>query len=532
MLKNYQEFIPKSFSILRRYTFGLLKKDFAAGITVGIVALPLAMAFAMASGVEPERGLFTAIVAGFLISLLGGSRVQIGGPTGAFVVIVYSIVERHGYDGLALATLLAGGLLVVMGAFRLGTLIKFVPHPLIVGFTSGIALVVFSCQIKDLLGLQMEEAPVQFIDKWVSYYHALPSVDLLTASVGLGTVGFIFAMKRWAPNIPWGIASIIAASAICRAFHLPVATVASRFGQLPQSLPLPTFHFDFARTFDVLPDAITIALLAGIESLLSAVIADSATGGRHKPNCELIAQGFANIGSIMFGGIPATAAIARTATNIKTGAQTPLAGMIHATVVMVLLWSCSSLVGSIPLAALSAILVAVAWQMSEVPHFLKIIRTSRPTSRGDAAILLTAFFLTALLDLTIAVEVGMLMAAFFFMKRMSDAKHVISLESRLPEQSVEIYKMRGPFFFGVTDRLKNLIMQMETPPKTIVLRMKHVPMLDASAMQALREINHRCQTKGSKLVLIDVQPEPTELLKGYGLGDLIGSSFPGPTQPL
>jgi len=267
----------------------------------------------------------------------------------------------------------------------------------------------------------------------------------------------------------------------------------------------------------MLPDAITIALLAGIESLLSAVIADSLTGGRHKPNCELIAQGVANISAIFFGGIPATAALARTATNIKTGARTPVAGMVHAGIVMFLLWACSPLVGMIPLAALSAILVVVAWQMSELSHFLKLTRTSR----GDVAILLTSFLLTVLLDLTIAVEVGMLMTAFFFMKRMSDVKHIISLESRLPEQGVEVYKMRGPFFFGVTDRLKNLIMEMDEPPKLIVLRMKHVPVLDATALQTFRELHMRCQAKGSRLVLTDVQPEPSELLKQYGLGDLI-----------
>ncbi len=263
MLKKYQEFIPKSFFILRHYTLAILKKDLAAGVTVGIVALPLAMAFAMASGVEPERGLFTAIVAGFLISLLGGSRVQIGGPTGAFVIIVYSVIEKHGYDGLALATLIAGGLLILMGAFRLGSFIKFVPHPLIVGFTTGIALVVFSSQIKDLLGLRIEEVPVQFVDKWILYFQTFPTFDGLTAAVGLGTVALIMALKRWTPSIPWGIASLIVASAVCAMFHLPVATIASRFGTLPQSLPSPTFHFDFARTLDVLPDAMTIALLAG-----------------------------------------------------------------------------------------------------------------------------------------------------------------------------------------------------------------------------------------------------------------------------
>lgn len=522
MLRKYSEFIPKTFTTLRHYTFDLLKKDFSAGATVGIVSLPLAMAFAVASGVEPERGLFTAIVAGFLISFLGGSRVQVGGPTGAFIVIIYSIVEKHGYDGLALATLIAGGLLILMGVFRLGTLIKFVPHPLVVGFTTGIAVVVFSSQIKDLFGLQMEEVPVQFLDKWNAYFHTFSSFDALTATIGIGTVIFIFSLKRWAQTIPWGVASIIVASVVCAVFHLPIDTVSSRFGTLPHSLPAPSFHFDFARVLDVFPDAITIALLAGIESLLSAVIADSMTGGRHKPNCELIAQGIANIGAVFFGGIPATAALARTATNIKTGARTPLAGMIHATVVMVLLWACSPLVGSIPMAALAAILIAVTWQMSELSHFFKLTRTSR----GDVAILFTSFVLTVLLDLTVAVEVGMLMTAFFFMKRMSDVKHIISLEIRLPEQSVEVYKMRGPFFFGVTDRLKNLIMQMDSPPKLIVLRMKHVPVLDATALQTFKELQSRCLTKGSRLVLIDVQPEPSELLREYGLGELISSGLP------
>ncbi len=517
MLKKYHEFIPKSFVVLKHYTWGLLKKDFIAGITVGIVSLPLGMAFAMASGVSPEKGLFTAIVAGFLISLLSGSRVQIGGPTGAFVLVVYNIVERHGYDGLALATLIAGGLLIVMGVFKLGTLIKFVPHPLIIGFTTGIAVVVFSLQIKELFGLHMEYVPVQFVDKWKAYFQAFPSFDKLTTCVGLGTVAFIFALRRWAPSIPWGVAGIIVATAVCAIFHLPVATVASRFGELPHSLPMPSFHFDYTRALDVLPDAITIALLAGIESLLSAVIADGLTGGRHKPNIELIGQGVANIGSVIFGGIPATAAIARTATNIKTGAQTPIAGMMSATVVLVLLWSCSTLVGGIPLVALSAILIAVAWQMSELPHFIKLTRTSK----GDVAILATSFLLTVLLDLTVAVEVGMLMAAFFFMKQMSDLKHVISLEKKIPEQDIEVYKLRGPFFFGVTDRLKSIMMQMEAPPKTIIIRMKHVPVIDATALQTLREMHLRFESKGSKLILVEVQPEPTEHLKKYGLGALI-----------
>lgn len=529
MLKKYQEFIPKSFLCFRHYSWGIFKKDLVAGVTVGIVALPLAMAFAMASGIEPERGLFTAVIAGFIMALLGGSRVQIGGPTGAFVVIVYMVVEQHGYDGLVIATLMAGILLILMGAFRLGTLIKFVPHPLIVGFTTGIALVVFSSQIKDFLGLQMGDVPVHFLDKWGAYYHSISSIHPVTAGVGLGTLGLIILLRRYAKSIPWGIASIIISTFACWALQLEVPTVASRFGELPRSLPAPYFDFDFSRVLDVLPAAITIALLAGIESLLSAVIADSMLGSRHKPNCELIAQGVANIGAIVFGGMPATAALARTATNIKTGAQTPMAGMVHAAVVLALLWSCSSIVGLIPLAGLSAILVMVAWNMSELAHFYRLMKTSR----GDVAILLTAFFLTVLVDLTVAVEVGMILAAFLFMKRMSEVKHVLALEKKHPERGIEVYKMRGPFFFGVTDRLKNLVHDMDPPPKIFVLRMKHVPVLDATALQTLREIHDRCAHRQTQLILTEVQQEPADLLRQYGLEKLINEDIlKEPREPI
>jgi SulP family sulfate permease len=517
MLKNYQEFIPKVYLCLRRYSLAIFKKDLMAGVTVGIVALPLAMAFAMASGVEPERGLFTAIVAGFIISFLGGSKVQIGGPTGAFVVVVYSVVERHGYDGLVIATLIAGVLLLLMGAFRLGSLIKFVPHPLIVGFTTGIALVVFSSQIKDLLGLHMVEVPVHFLEKWGAYFHSAHTVDYLTAAVGVSTLVLIMLLKRFCKAIPWGIASIIIATTVCWVFHLDIPTIGTRFGQLPRTLPSPSFDFDFHRVLDVMPDAITIALLAGIESLLSAVIADAVIGSRHKPNCELIAQGLANIGSVIFGGMPATAAIARTATNIKTGAQTPVAGMIHAAVVFLLLYTCSSLVGHIPLASLAAILVVVSWNMSELPHFYRLMKTSR----SDVVILLTAFFLTVLIDLTVAVEIGMLLAAFFFMKRMSDVKHVIAPDQKLPEQGIEIYKMRGPFFFGVCDQLKKIVHDMDPPPKIFILRMKHVPVLDATALQTFRELHDRCALYNMQIILTEVQPEPVELLQQYGLEKLV-----------
>lgn len=521
MLKNYQEFIPKSYLCLKHYSFAIFRKDLMAGVTVGIVALPLAMAFAMASGVEPERGLFTAIIAGFIISFLGGSKVQIGGPTGAFVVVVYNVIERHGYDGLVIATLIAGVLLLLMGAFRLGSLIKFVPHPLIVGFTTGIAVVVFSSQIKDLLGLHMVEVPVHFLQKWGAYFQSVHTIDNLTAIVGISTLGLIVLLKRVAKAVPWGIASIVIATLVCWALHLDIPTISTRFGKLPHTLPTPYFDFDFDRVLEVMPDAITIALLAGIESLLSAVIADAAIGSRHKPNCELVAQGLANIGAVIFGGMPATAAIARTATNIRTGARTPMAGMIHAVVVLLLLFTCSSLVGHIPLASLAAILVVVSWNMSELPHFYRLMKTSR----SDVVILLSSFFLTVLVDLTVAVEIGMLLAAFFFMKRMSDVKHVIAPDQKDPERGIEIYKMRGPFFFGVCDQLKKIVHDMDPPPKLFILRMKHVPVLDATALQTFRELHDRCALHQTKIVLTEVQPEPVELLQQYGLGELVNQEI-------
>ncbi len=517
MFKNYQEFIPKSYHCLKHYSTSIFKRDLIAGVTVGIVSIPLAMAFAMASGVPPERGLFTAIIAGFLISFLGGSRVQIGGPTGAFVVIVYSVVERQGYDGLVLATLMAGILLVIMGFFRLGSLIKFIPHPLVVGFTTGIALVVFSSQIKDLFGLKLAQVPVQFLDKWAAYFKAAPTFHLGAALVGLATLLLIVLLRRFFPKIPWGIAGIVIATAFCWLLSVDVPTIFSRFGELPRTLPSPSLTVDWSRIMSLIPDGITIALLAGIESLLCAVISDSAIGTRHKPNCELVAQGFANIASIFFGGIPATAAIARTATNVRTGGRTPVAGMIHAAVVFLILWSCSKVVGHIPLASLSAILIMVAWNMSELPHFIRLLKTSK----GDVAILLAAFFLTVLVDLTVAVEVGMILTAFIFMKRMSTIEHVISLVEKNREKGIEIYKMRGPLFFGVTDRLKDLLHEMKDPPKIFVLKMEHVPVVDATALQTLRELHDRLKNHKTTFVLTEVQKEPAESLHKYGLGHLI-----------
>lgn len=515
MFKKYHQFIPKSFSCFRRYTIQDLKKDFISGITVGIVSLPLAMAFAMASGVDPDRGLYTAIIAGFLISFLGGSRVQIGGPTGAFVVVVYTVVQKHGYDGLVMATFIAAFLLILMGLFRFGSWIKYVPHPLITGFTSGIAIVLFSSQIKDFFGFKIQQVPVDFLHKWGAYGQAFDTWDGVTTAVSFGTLGLIILIRRYLPSLPWGIVSIVAATAICWAFSIPVDTVVSRFGDVPRTLPAPSFDFAFSKSVEVFPDAVTIALLAGIESLLSAVIADSLTNGRHKPNCELIAQGVANLGAVVFGGMPATAALARTATNIKTGARTPASGMIHSITLFFILLFFAPVVGHIPLAALATILMVVAWNMCEIRRFVSLFKAPK----GDVAVLLTAFFLTVFIDITVAVEVGMILAAFLFMKRMGDNQQVVVSDKK--ENGIEIYELRGPLFFGVAGCLKEVYRNLQTPPKVVILKMRHVPVVDASGLEALREFYRWCQQDNTHLILSEVQKEPAELLHRFGLGKLI-----------
>lgn len=535
----FKEFIPKSIVCLKDYNLDTFRKDLLAGVTVGIVALPLAMAFGIASGVPPEKGLFTAIIAGFLISFFGGSRVQIGGPTGAFVVIVYDIIQRQGYEGLALATLIAAVILILLGLFRLGTLIKYIPYPLTLGFTAGIAVVIFSSQIKDFFGLQMGAVPANFIEKWQSYAHALPTLDPMTFGVALGTLLIILCIRRFIPQVPWGIGSIALVTLICWGASLPIETISMRYGEIPRTLPVPALpEMSFANFHKLIPDAITIALLAGIESLLSCVIADGMMGTRHKSNCELVGQGLANIGSIFFGGIPATGAIARTATNVKSGAKTPVAGMIHAVVLFLFILCLAPVVGKIPLAALSAVLVMVAWNMSEAGQFKHLFKAPI----GDVIVLLSAFFLTVFVDLTIAVEVGMVLAAFLFMKRMADTSNVVTMSKLLHEETdefpekkdpdaiskkkvpggVEVYEINGPFFFGVADSLKDILHNIKSPPKVFILRMRKVPVLDATGMHALKEFYYKCKKENTVLVLSGVQPKPEKVLKKFGLSEIIG----------
>src|SRR6478752_4235702 len=413
--------VPKLFTTLKGYSRAQLVADVTAGVIVGIVALPLAIAFAIASGVTPDRGLWTAIVAGFLISALGGSRVQIGGPTGAFVVIVYGIVQKYGVDGLTVATFMAGVLLVVMGAAKLGNMIKFIPHPVVTGFPSGIAVIIFSSQVKDLFGLRMGAVPAEFLAKWESFAEHASVPTPAAAGVAALTLAIIVVWPRISRRVPGPFVALIVATAATALLHLPVETIGSRFGSLNASFPHPQVpHLSVAEVTSLVGPAFTIAMLAAIESLLSAVVADGMIGGRHRPNMELVAQGVANIASPLFGGIPATGAIARTATNVKNGGRTPVAGIVHALTLLVITVAAGRWAAYIPMATLAAILVVVSYHMSEWRTFLAELRSPK----SDVAVLLTTFLLTVLIDLTVAISVGMVLAAFLFIRRMATVTNV------------------------------------------------------------------------------------------------------------
>lgn len=531
-------FVPKLVScLLKGYTRETFKKDLFAGLTVGVIALPLALAFAIASGVEPSRGLYTAVIAGFLCSLLGGSRVLVGGPTGAFVVIIYSTVERHGYEGLVLATLMAAVLLVVAGLCKVGRLIKYVPYPLIIGFTTGLALLIFSSQIKDFFGLPLAHVPADFFGKWVEYIRHFPAINMTACSLGISCLIAIMAMRRWAPAFPWGISVIVLAAAASWILGLDVETISSRYGVLPQTIPAPTlpaFSLDIEKWQALLPDAVAIAVLAGLESLLCAVMADGMTGSRHKPDCELVSQGIANAASVLCGGIPATAAIARTAANVKTGAKTPISGIIHALVVLLIMVLFSPMVAHIPLAALAAVLMAVAWNMAELESFLHVFKAPR----GDIAVMLTAFALTIFVDLAFGVQMAMILALFLFMRRMSDKAKTLEpvaadIDRVIPE-GMEIYRLRGPLFFGVADKIKDLAHPMRPAPRVFLLEMQDVHILDASGMYALREVALKCQKQGTHLFLSGVHGEVYASLKAFGLLAIIqpDSVFPSTKEAL
>lgn len=536
-------FKPKLFTALQGYNFATFRSDLFAGVTVGVVALPLAMAFAIASGVGPERGLYTAIVAGFLISLLGGSRVQIGGPTGAFIVLVSAIMAEHGYEGLVVCTLMAGIMLMIMGVARMGALIKFIPFPVTTGFTTGIAVVIFSTQVKDLLGLQIEHVPAEFIPKWVAYFQHFADLNPAATTIGLLTIGTIIIARRFFPSIPAMILGMVVTTAITTYLGLDIETIGSRYGKLPRQLPIPDFSvFDFAKMQDMVSPAFTVAILAAIESLLSATVADGMTGGRHRSNTELIAQGIANIGSAIFGGIPATGAIARTATNVKAGGKTPVAGMIHAITLALLLVFLAPMAKLIPLSCLAGILVVVSYNMSEMDHCLDIFKAPR----SDVVVLLATFLLTVLVDLTVAVQIGLVLAAVLFIKRMSEMANIGSIahefddpetdtpgplgthgngldRSRIPS-GVEVYEINGPFFFGSADKFKETLHSISTPHvKVMILRMRHVSVMDATGLHVIREYMHVCRRGHIQLLLSAPHTQPMMVMANAGLLDTLGT---------
>jgi SulP family sulfate permease len=509
-------FRPKLLDTLKNYDKAHFINDVVAGVIVGIVALPLAIAFAIASGVSPEKGLFTAIIAGFIISALGGSRVQIGGPTGAFIVIVYGIVQQYGVNGLVVATFIAGILLILMGLLKFGSVIKFIPHPLIVGFTTGIAVIIFSSQMKDFFGLKMGNVPADFINKWISYSHNLSSVNIYALLTGLVTLIIIFLWPKVTHKIPGSLIAIIATTLAVKYFNIPVETIGSRFGAIPSSLPAPVIPGISWETIQhLIRPAFTIAILGSIESLLSAVVADGMIGGNHRSNTELIAQGFANIGSSIFGGIPATGAIARTATNIKNGGRTPVAGIIHAITLLLIMLFIGKLAALIPMATLGGILVVVAWNMSETENFISIFKGSK----SDAIVLVTTFLLTILVDLTVAIEIGMVLAAFLFMRNMMKASSVNQLvhsSDHLPDEllnrrdlpdGVDVFEINGPMFFGAAYKFKDAMKVIEKPAKILIIRMKNVPIIDATGIRVLKEINEDIKKQGTKLILSEVCSE-------------------------
>ncbi|MEQ8328449.1 MAG: SulP family inorganic anion transporter [Parvibaculum sp.] len=526
--------MPKLVTVLREgYAFADFHRDLVAGLTVAIVALPLSMALAIASGTTPDKGLVTAVIAGFLISALGGSRFQIGGPTGAFVVVVFNVIAIHGYDGLVIASAMAGLMLIGAGLMRVGTFIKYIPEPVVTGFTAGIAVIIATSQIKDFLGLSLAHEPAEFIEKVGALAGAVPGLSPQTFVVGLASLALIVWLRGKRPNWPGFLIAVVLASFFVWLFALPTDTIGSRFAGLEPSFALPAFpDVSMERIVALFPSAFTIAFLAGVESLLSAMVADSMTGRRHRSNSELVAQGVANCASAAVGGLPATGAIARTATNIRAGARGPIAGMLHAVFLLGFMAFAWPVTAYIPLAALAAVLLVVAWNMSEIDKFRHMMRAPI----GDRAVLLITFALTVLVDLTVAIEVGVVLAAVLFMHRMSEAVEVqadlhlveedvsdSSPRDFVPMQEYELPPgvaaslIRGPFFFGVAMRLGETLDRIGATPKVLILRLRAVPIIDATGVSALETMIERCERNGTKVIVTALQPQPARILEDMGV---------------
>jgi SulP family sulfate permease len=527
-------FRPKLVDTLKNYSAGDFFADLTAGFTVGIVALPLAMAFAIASGVKPEAGIFTAVIAGFVISALGGTKVSIGGPTGAFIIILYGIYAKYGAENLAICTIMAGVILFIMGAARLGTMIKFIPYPVTMGFTSGIAVLIFSTQIKDFFGLTVDKVPAEFVDKIKTLCaHAetfqWPTLTLAAASLGI----ILFWPKSWQRRVPGSIVALVLGTLAVVLFpSWQVETIGSKFGGIPQALPHPHIPaLSWENIQHLFQPATTIALLAAIESLLCAVVADGMIDDRHDSNQELMAQGIANIVSPLFGGIAATGAIARTVTNIKCGGRTPIAGMVHAVTLLIIILAAAPLAKFIPLATLSAVLVHVALNMGEWHNFKRLSRWPR----SDAVVFLTAFSLTVVVDLTVAVEIGMVLAAVLFIKRVSETTQITavdeisetegsqhSLVGKEIPKGVMIYRIFGSFFFGAADKLETALKRAGQEPEVLILRMRKVLAIDATGLNALEDIYEKLQARGKHLVLSGPHTQPLFMMGKAGFLDRLG----------
>ncbi|MBF0253970.1 MAG: STAS domain-containing protein [Candidatus Omnitrophica bacterium] len=528
-------FRPKLFTSLKDYSFRQFRSDATAGLIVGVVALPLAIAFAIASGVSPDRGLVTAVVAGFLISALGGSRVQIGGPTGAFVVIVYSIVQTHGVDGLIVATLMGGCILMIFGMMGFGGVLKFIPYPVTVGFTSAIAIIIATTQVKDFLGLPVGSVPANFISQWVIYAKYVSHVSPYALMLGTLTILIVAYWHKISHKLPGSIIALVIVTLLSALFQLPVETIGSRFGSIPQTLPMPHFpHLDFELVRDLVPSAFTIAILAGIESLLSAVVADGMIGGKHRSNTELIAQGIANVASSLFGGMPATGAIARTATNVHNGGRTPVAGIVHALTLVLIMTFFGHWAVHIPLACLAGILMVVSYRMCEWHSFAMVLKAPK----SDVIVLLSTFFLTILFDLTLAIEVGVILACFLLIQRLSVAPNIgmitkdimdkelngdlMDLKDKNIPESVEVFEIVGAFFFGVASTFTETINSIEKKPRIRILRMRNVLYMDATALNALRHVYRNATKNGIRILISGIHAQPLIALQHSGLYAEIG----------
>jgi sulfate permease, SulP family len=529
-------FIPKLWSVLKEgYTKKKFMSDLTAGIIVGIVALPLAIAFAIASGVKPEQGLYTAIIAGFIVSVLGGSRVQIAGPTGAFIVIIYGVVQKYGVDGLTIVTFMAGIILILMGIARLGTLLKFIPYPLVVGFTSGVAIIIFTSQINDILGLQIKDLPPDFISKWIVYSKNISAINYNSLLVGGMSLVIMLFWPLISHKIPAPLVVIVVVTVVVQVFDIPVETIQSRFGEVPNTFQEPHVPvITWEKITGLFSPAITIALLGAIESLLSAVVADGMIRSRHRSNMELAAQGVANVFSPIFGGIPATGAIARTATNIKNGAQTPVAGIFHSVVLLLIMLFFGKWASLIPIATLSAILLIVSYNMSEWRSFKKLLKSPK----SDIIILIVTFVLTVVVDLTVAIEVGVVLSALFFMRRMAEVSQVNAITKdikdeledkfedtenavKMPE-GVEIFEVYGSLFFGAVEQFTESLRAVEKKPKYLILETQKLLSIDASGLRALEDLDSKLKKQKTIFMISGLHKQPLFAITQSGLIDKIG----------